>query len=141
VQPSRPRDQEIQLHCRHRVERFQFQDLAVDWSQDGTRQRLVFTGRSMSRHPALIMGPMWHQVLQVAKDAGGGVELDFLKLEHFNSSTISALVQFINEAHHDHVKLLIRYDGSQKWQVLSFEALQRAIAAFGEDHVRFENHA
>ena len=95
----------------------------------------------MSRHPALIMGPMWSQVLQVAKDAGGGVELDFLKLEHFNSSTISALVQFINEAHHAKVKLLIRYDGALKWQVLSFEALARAISAFGEDHVRFENHA
>lgn len=95
----------------------------------------------MSRHPALILGPMWHQVLQVAKDAGGGVELDFVQLEHFNSSTISALVQFINESHHASVKLLIRYDGSQKWQVLSFEALARAIAAFGEDHVRFENHA
>jgi len=119
------------------LERFQFQDLTVVWSQDEGLERLFFTGRSNSRHPALIMGPMWSQVMAVAKSEQHGIELDLAKLEHFNSSTISTLVQFINEAHHAGVKLVVRYDGSLKWQAMSFEALQRAIAAFGEDGVKF----
>jgi hypothetical protein len=119
------------------LERFQFQDLAVTWSNDGDRQQLFFTGKSNSRNPALIMGAMWRQVLAVAHQAGHVIELDFVKLEHFNSSTISALVQFINQAHDAKVNLIIRYDGALKWQCMSFEALQRAIAAFGADSVKF----
>ena len=118
------------------MERFQFQDLAVTWAQDEARQQLYFSGRSTSRHPALIMGPMWSQVLEVAKQGGRCIELDFVKVEHFNSSTISALVQFINEARAAKVQLIIRYDASLKWQVLSFEALQRVAAAFGGDGVK-----
>lgn len=120
------------------MEHFTFQDLTVNWTSDGPRQQLFFFGRSNSRHPGLIMGPMLTQVLDVARQGGRAIELDFLKLDHFNSSTISALVQFINQSHDAGVKLLIRYDGRLKWQVLSFEALQRAIAAFGEDSVRFD---
>lgn len=123
--------------CGPTLERFQFQDLAVTWSQDGAKEQLFFAGKSNSRHPALIMGPMWTQVLSVAKQAAHLIELDFVKLEHFNSSTISALVQFINQAHDAKVKMIIRYDGGLKWQCMSFEALQRAIAAFGEDSVKF----
>ena len=119
------------------MQRFQFQDLSVTWSDDGGRELLFFEGRSNSRHPALIMGPMWSQVLTVAKECSHTVELDFVKLEHFNSSTISSLVQFINDAHRTGVKLLIRYDGALKWQTMSFHALHRAIAAFGGDTVQF----
>jgi hypothetical protein len=122
----------------HTVERFTFQDLTVNWSSDGSRQQLFFFGRSHSRHPGLIMGPMLTQVLETAHQGGRAIDLDFVKLEHFNSSTISALVQFINQAHDKGVKLLIRYDGRLKWQELSFVALQRAIAAFGEDSVKFD---
>ena len=120
------------------MESFQFQDLTVNWSSDAGRQQLFFSGKSNSRHPALVLGPLWSQVLGVARQGEKSIELDFVQLEHFNSSTISALVQFINEALAAGVKLRIRYDGKLKWQVLSFEALQRAIAAFGEDSVKFE---
>ena len=120
------------------MERFTFQDLTVNWTTDGSRQQLSFLGRSNSRNPGLIMAPMLTQVLETARQRGHGIELDFIKLEHFNSSTISALVQFINQTHDKGVRLVIRYDGRLKWQVLSFEALQRAIAAFGEDSVKFD---
>jgi hypothetical protein len=117
------------------MERFQFQELTVTWSQQEGRQLLYFTGRSMSRHPALIMGPMWSQVLQVAREGGRAIELDFVRIEHFNSSTISALVQFINESRAAGVKIVIRYDATLKWQALSFNALERVAAAFGDDGV------
>ena len=122
------------------MERFEFHDLTVLWSRHEACERLVFTGRSTSRHPALILGPMWSQVLSVAKDGGHLIELDFTKLEHFNSSTISTLVQFMNEAHDARVKLVLRYDAALKWQALSFEALQRGISAFADGSVTFVRH-
>lgn len=67
------------------MEHFQFQELNVIWSQDETRQRLAFSGRSTSRHPALILGPLWGQVLEVAKGEGHSIELDFVQLEHFRT--------------------------------------------------------
>lgn len=65
-----------------------------------------------------------------AKNRGGGIEMVFTELEHFNSSTIAALIQTINSARDRGVAMTLRYDRKRNWQVLSFEALKRALRPF-----------
>ncbi len=52
------------------------------------------------------------------------VEMHFEKLEHFNSSTIAAIIRFIQDARTKGVRLVIVYNQALKWQKLSFDALR-----------------
>lgn len=86
--------------------------------------RLDWTGRSNARHPALALGPWFEAILSRARAAGSGVELHFEQLEFINSSTISATIQFIRQARAQGISLVFVFDGAQKWQALTFEALR-----------------
>lgn len=98
----------------------------------GTPGRLGFewTGRSSSREPARVLNPFFERALTLAVETRCYVEMHFEQLEHFNSSTIAAVIQFINSAHSRGVDLVMHYDQSQKWQQLSFDALRRALRPF-----------
>ena len=52
------------------------------------------------------------------------VELHFEKLDHFNSSTITSIIQLIQDSRARGIKLIIVYDQALKWQKLSFDALR-----------------
>ncbi|MFZ5468100.1 MAG: hypothetical protein ACOZIN_01575 [Myxococcota bacterium] len=102
--------------------------------------RLVMTGKSSSREPGKLLTPFFAEALQRAAAARAAIEVHFEGLTHFNSSTIAAVIQFINAAQERHVALAFHYDPALKWQALSFEALQRAIKPFQKgtvSHVRF----
>ncbi|MDP1829131.1 MAG: hypothetical protein Q8L48_38060 [Archangium sp.] len=86
--------------------------------------RLDWTGRSNARQPGLALGPWFAALLLRARVAGAGVEVHFEQLEFFNSSTISATIQFIREAQAQGVPLVFVFDGELKWQALTFEALR-----------------
>ena len=86
--------------------------------------RLDWTGRSNSRHPGALLMPYFEAVLVRARDAGCAIEAHFERLEFFNSSTVTAVIQFIREARAQGTTLAILFDGDQKWQALSFEALK-----------------
>jgi len=83
-----------------------------------------WTGRSSERNPAQVLVPFFSGVLTRAGEAGAPVEMRFEALEHFNSSTVTALIKLIQEARSREVKLVIVYDQKLKWQKLSFDALQ-----------------
>jgi hypothetical protein len=87
------------------------------------------TGRSNMRHPGEFLRP-WFDGLIARATGTKRIEIHFENLEHFNSSTIAALVQIMNDAAQAHVKLVLFYDGSLKWQLMSFEAIGRAIRPF-----------
>lgn len=112
-------------------ETFRFDELqiVIDGQQRGFI-RLLLTGKSNSREPGKVLAPLFDRVLAAAVPAAAKVELHFEKLEHFNSSTIAALVQLINSAQRQKVCLTVHYDGRLKWQALSFDALKRAIQPF-----------
>jgi hypothetical protein len=93
--------------------------------------KLTWLGRSNDRHPASVLGPFFGQLLREAEQRGAPVELHFEKLEHFNSSTVSALIQVIQEAREKKVRLRFFYDGSLKWQKLSFDVLR--VFVTGDD--------
>ena len=104
-------------------------DLELDESQPALI-RVVWKGQSTGRNPALILRPWFDQLYAYAKTKLAAVEMDFLVFEHFNSSTISAMVHIINAAREQGVALSVRYDKGVRWQSLSFEALERAIRPF-----------
>jgi hypothetical protein len=92
--------------------------------------RVRLSGRSSSREAGKTLAPLFDRVLSEAKSEARVLALHFEKLEYFNSSTIAALVQFIRAAQVAGVPMRIVYDGTQKWQALSFDALKRAMKPF-----------
>ena len=86
--------------------------------------QLLWQGKSNDRHPGKILGPFFASVLGVAAEERTAIEMHFEKLEHFNSSTITAVIQVIQDARKRGVKLVFVYDQGLKWQKLSFDALR-----------------
>ena len=108
-------------------------DLQIDVGQDaiGGPIKLVWKGKSNDRHPGKIFQPFFARILDVAGERGAAIEMHFQQLEHFNSSTITAIIQLIQEARSKGIKLVILFDASLKWQKLSFDALR--VFAKGND--------
>jgi hypothetical protein len=102
---------------------------ALDRQDDGTL-RVRLSGRSSSREAGKTLAPLFDRVLADAKGESRALALHFERLEYFNSSTIAALVQFIRAAHETGVALTVVYDGKQRWQSMSFDALRRALRPF-----------
>jgi hypothetical protein len=86
--------------------------------------RLRWTGSSTDRYPGRVLGPYFAAVLAEAAGRQAPVEMRFEKLEHFNSSTITCIIQVIQQARKQSVKLVIVFDQALKWQRLSFDALR-----------------
>jgi len=109
--------------------------------QDSGVLRVRLSGRSSSREAGKTLAPLFDRVLADARAEARALTLHFEKLEYFNSSTIAALVQFIRTAHQGGIALSIVYDGRQRWQSMSFDALRRALKPFDTGSgpgVRFE---
>ena len=98
--------------------------------QDAGTLRVRLSGRSSSREAGKSLAPLFDRVLSDAKGESRVLALHFERLEYFNSSTIAALVQFIRAAHEMGVGLTVVYDGKQRWQAMSFDALRRALRPF-----------
>jgi hypothetical protein len=85
---------------------------------------LVWRGKSDDRYPAKILGPYFARVLARAEERKVPVEMHFERLDHFNSSTIAAVIRFIQDARQRGVRLVFVYNQQLKWQKLSFDALR-----------------
>ena len=92
--------------------------------------RVRFAGRSASREAGKTLAPLFDRILAEAGAEARALALHFERLEYFNSSTIAAVVQFIRAAQERGVALTIVYDGKQRWQAMSFDALRRALRPF-----------
>jgi hypothetical protein len=86
--------------------------------------RLLWQGKSNDRNPSLALAPYFSDVLATATVNRIPVEMHFEKLEHFNSSTITSIIQLVQDARACGVKLLILYDRELRWQRLSLEPLK-----------------
>ncbi len=113
------------------METIQLEDLTVqiDHSHVGNL-RVLLSGRSASREAGRTLSPLFDRLLSEAKTRSLALALHFERLEYFNSSTIAALVQFIRVVHERGVALTVVYDGKQRWQAMSFDALRRALRPF-----------
>ncbi len=107
------------------VDGLSFGDLTIEAVDGGQGPvQLFWSGKSADRYPARILGPYFTAVLGQAARRRAIVELHFERLEHFNSSTVTAIIQVIQEARAANVKLVIVFDQARKWQKLSFDALR-----------------
>lgn len=85
---------------------------------------LRWLGKSNDRHPRTVLGPFLESAAELAAKKSGRIEMHFEDLEHFNSSTITVVIQFLQELRRKQVPLVISYNGTLKWQRLSFDALK-----------------
>jgi hypothetical protein len=85
---------------------------------------LVWTGKSNERYPGKDLTPYLHAALSEATERAVPIELHFDELDHFNSATITVLIQLIQEARKRGVRLVMVYNHELKWQKLSFDALR-----------------
>jgi hypothetical protein len=109
-----------------RMENLTADDLTIEATEAEPPEPLilVWRGKSDDRYPAKILGPYFSRVLSRAEERKVAVEMHFEKLDHFNSSTIAAVIRFIQDARQRGVKLVLVYNHQLKWQKLSFDALR-----------------
>jgi hypothetical protein len=93
--------------------------------------RLLWRGKSTERNPGLVLSPFFAKVLELAAKEQAAIEMIFHELEHFNSSTITAVIQFIQNARQQSAKVTVIYNPALKWQKLAFEALR--VFSRGDD--------
>ncbi len=84
----------------------------------------TWRGKSNERNPPEILKPWFEKLMAAVAERKGSVEMHFEKIDHFNSSTITALIKLIQTCRKSSVKLVMVYDQSLKWQRLSFDALR-----------------
>jgi len=98
-------------------------DLTIEVEQTEDAFRCTWLGKSNARQPRVVLAPFFEELLTAAAAESLAVEMSFAKLDHFNSSTITALIRLIQSSRKSGVKLALIYDHELKWQRLSFEAL------------------
>lgn len=101
-------------------------DLRIEALQDeaAASMRLLWKGKSNNRHPSEALAPYFRSVLTTVATRRIPLELHFQKLEHINSSTLTTIIQLIQESRARSVKLVLVYDRELRWQKLSFDALR-----------------
>jgi hypothetical protein len=86
--------------------------------------QLLWKGKSNNRNPGEALAPYFRDVLSAAGSRKVPIELHFEKLDHFNSSTITSIIQLIQESRARGIRVVMVYDQALKWQKLSFDALR-----------------
>ena len=99
-------------------------DLTIEATEVEGVIRCVWKGKSNERNPPEVLRPWFDKLLAEAGEKKSGIEMHFERIEHFNSSTITALIKLIQVCRKSAIKLVMVYDQSLKWQRLSFDALR-----------------
>ena len=107
------------------MEKLAHGDLTIEVEKrDDGALHCTWRGKSNERNPAEFLRPWFDQLLAAATAGQAAIEMHFEKIEHFNSSTITALIRLIQLCRKSTVRLVMVYDQSLKWQRLSFDALR-----------------
>jgi hypothetical protein len=86
--------------------------------------RLRWRGKSNSRNPNEVLAPYFREMLAMANARKVPIELHFENIEHINSSTITSIIQLIQDSRARSIRLILVYDQTLRWQRLSFDALR-----------------
>lgn len=86
--------------------------------------RLFWRGKSNQMQPGQLLDPYLTEALDTAQQASAAVEMHFESVDHINSSTITVLLQALEEARQRGVRVVLVYNSARKWQRVSFEGLR-----------------
>ena len=111
-------------------------NLTVDLSDSEGEVVLSWKGKSHDREPGRFLMPLLTRALQLSNAPDKRLRLDFTALDYMNSSTVSPLVKFLDEAAKGSCKVIIEYSKSRKWQELSFSALKAFETSDGRITIR-----
>lgn len=98
-------------------------DLIIDTVAHPELIEVFWSGASNSRDPATTLKPFFTLLMAEAKTKKVRLEMHFEKLTHINSSTVSALIRFVQDAAKDGVPVALFYDGSLRWQEHNFRTI------------------
>lgn len=85
---------------------------------------LRWEGASNAESPGQAIRPFFAIVASRAADSGAALEQHFEDLGFLNSSTIAVLIELIREGQQRGIGQRFYFDGSKRWQALSFSALK-----------------
>jgi hypothetical protein len=106
------------------MQRSVFGDLTIDVDEDSSALiRLDWRGKSNHRQPDSVLSPFFAEMTTKAVSGGKALEMHFEQLEFFNSSTITAIIQYVKELCDRKVKLTVSFDARHRWQKIFFDAL------------------
>ncbi len=74
--------------------------------------------------PTGALTPFFDDLIREARAAQAEIEMRFEAVEHFDSSTVTALIQLVQRLRDEDVRLTLCYDPRLTWQRLSFDALR-----------------
>ncbi|MDH4199800.1 MAG: DUF1987 domain-containing protein [Spirochaetia bacterium] len=95
-------------------------DLSLVIKESAEDIEIRWTGRSTERDPSLFLTPLFSDILNRQKK----IKMDFKSLEYMNSSTITPILKVLDRLKNSNGAIVIIYDKNQKWQELSFTALE-----------------
>ena len=100
--------------------------LRIEYNTSEEAIRLDFQGKSILRDPSDFLLPLLLDTVDDAEKSGKPIILDFRSLKYMNSSTFTPLVKALEKARvsSDDVNLSVLYAAGEKWQGVSFAALQ-----------------
>jgi hypothetical protein len=100
-----------------------FGDLVIDVDEAPGVIRLDWRGKSNHRQPDTVLTPFFAEMTSRAVSGSKALEMHFEQLEFFNSSTITAIIQYVKELRDRKVKLTVSFDSRHRWQKIFFDAL------------------
>jgi hypothetical protein len=101
-----------------------FGDLVIEVEEDAHGViRLDWRGKSNHRQPDTVLAPFFADMTSKAVSGQKALEMHFEQLEFFNSSTITAIIQYVKELRDRKVKLTVSFDARHRWQKIFFDAL------------------
>ncbi len=91
---------------------------------EGGTLRVDWRGKSSAREPSKVLQPFFESMARDVAESHSDLEMHFESIDHFNSSTITAIIHLIQLLRKQNTALTLIFDPTQKWQKLSFEALK-----------------
>ena len=119
-------------------------DLKIDVGSNPNGLELIWSGASNSRNPGEGLRAYFKVALAEAASRRARLDMHFEDLIQFNSSTVSVLLNLVEEAAALGVSLVYFYDGAQRWQAHNFESialLKRDVKGFSVRKVGDGAHA
>lgn len=98
--------------------------LTVTLNTDGPEVEVLWSGKSTLRDPSQFLLPILKEALHHTQSQRKRMRLDFREVQYMNSSTFTPVVRVLDEARRTGAKVSIIYSSEQKWQELSFTALE-----------------